>query len=127
LAEELDVYWVVERHLQDGDIIIFNRQPSLHRISMMAHRVKVLPYNTFRLNPAVCQPYNADFDGDEMNLHVLQTEEARAEAKILMSVQNNMISPKFGGPVMGGIHDHISGLFILTRGGNFKKRRWRRY
>jgi len=121
LAEELDVYWVVERHLQDGDIIIFNRQPSLHRISMMAHRVKVLPYNTFRLNPAVCQPYNADFDGDEMNLHVLQTEEARAEAKILMSVQNNMISPKFGGPVMGGIHDHISGLFILTRGGNFKK------
>jgi DNA-directed RNA polymerase beta' subunit len=55
----------VNRHLMDGDIVLFNRQPSLHRMSMMGHRVVVLPYNTFRLNTFVCTPYNADFDGDK--------------------------------------------------------------
>ena len=116
LAEELDIGWKVERHLVDGDIVLFNRQPSLHRLSIMAHYVRVMPGKTFRLNPAVCPPYNADYDGDEMNLHVLQTEEARAEAKILMEVQRNIISPRFGRPIVGGIHDYITGLFLLTRG-----------
>jgi len=111
--EHLRVY--VERQLKDGDIVLFNRQPSLHKMSIMAHSVKVLPNKTFRLNPAVCPPYNADFDGDEMNMHALQSEESRAEAKILMQVQENIISPRFGGPIIGGIHDHISGLFLLTR------------
>jgi DNA-directed RNA polymerase II subunit RPB1 len=55
----------VNRHLMDGDIILFNRQPTLHRMSMMGHRVRVLPYNTFRLNVLVTRPYNADFDGDK--------------------------------------------------------------
>src|SRR3989338_5048366 len=81
--EEIQPGYTVERHLMDGDIAVFNRQPSLHRMSMMCHRVKVLPGKTLRLNPAVCHPYNADFDGDEMNLHIPQTEEARAEAEIL--------------------------------------------
>ncbi len=116
LAEELDIGWKVERHIQDGDVVLFNRQPSLHRLSIMAHYVMVMPGRTFRLNPAVCPPYNADYDGDEMNLHVLQTEEARAEAKILMAVQRNIISPRFGRPIIGSIHDYITGLFLLTRG-----------
>ncbi len=116
LAEELDIGWKVERHILDGDIVLFNRQPSLHRLSIMAHYVRVMSGRTFRLNPAVCPPYNADYDGDEMNLHVLQTEEARAEAKILMAVQRNIISPRFGRPIVGGIHDYITGLFLLTRG-----------
>jgi len=114
VAEKIEVGWQVERQLQDGDIVLFNRQPSLHRMSMMAHEVKVLPYRTFRFNLAVCAPYNADFDGDEMNLHVLQSQEARAEAEIIMKVQENFISPRFGGPIMGAIHDHITALFILT-------------
>ncbi len=63
-----------------------------------------------------CPPYNADFDGDEMNLHVPQSLEAQAEAKILMTVQEHILSPRFGGPIIGGIHDHISGLYLLTRG-----------
>ncbi len=116
LAEKLEPGWIVERQLMDGDIVLFNRQPSLHRMSIMAHYVRVLPYKTFRLNPAVCPPYNADFDGDEMNLHVPQTLEAQAEAKILMAVQEHILSPRFGGPIIGGIHDHISGLYLLTRG-----------
>ncbi len=116
LAEKIEPGWIVERQLKDGDIVLFNRQPSLHRMSIMAHYVRVLPYKTFRLNPAVCPPYNADFDGDEMNLHVPQSLEAQAEAKILMAVQEHILSPRFGGPIIGGIHDHISGLYLLTRG-----------
>ncbi|WP_174590188.1 DNA-directed RNA polymerase subunit A' [Methanocella conradii] len=116
LAEALDVGWKVDRQLKDGDIVLFNRQPSLHRMSIMGHFVKVMPHKTFRLNPAVCAPYNADFDGDEMNLHVPQNMEAMAEARILMLVQQNILSPRFGGPIIGGLHDHISGIYLLTKG-----------
>jgi DNA-directed RNA polymerase subunit A' len=114
IADSLSSNYLVERHLSDGDIVIFNRQPSLHRMSIMAHYVRVLPYRTFRLHPAVCPPYNADFDGDEMNLHVPQSEEARAEAALLMRVQDQLISPRYGGPIIGGIRDFITGAFILT-------------
>jgi len=107
----------VERHLIDGDVVIFNRQPSLHRMSMMVHEVRVMEGHTFRFNLAVCTPYNADFDGDEMNLHVIQSEEARAEAKILMRVQEHILTPRYGGAVIGGIHDHISGAYLLSRPG----------
>ena len=114
VADLIEPGYTVERQLRDGDVVLFNRQPSLHRMSIMAHRVKVMEGRTFRLNPAVCPPYNADFDGDEMNMHVPQTEEARAEATILLSVQENILSPRFGGPIIGGIHDHVSGIFMLT-------------
>ncbi len=115
ILEELEPGYIVERHLLDGDIVLFNRQPSLHKMSMMAHYAKILPYKTLRLNPAVCHPYNADFDGDEMNLHVPQTEEARAEAEILMNVNTQIISPRYGLSVMGCIQDSISGNYLLTK------------
>ena len=115
LAKNLDVGWTVERHLMDGDLVLFNRQPSLHRMSIMAHKARVMPGKTFRLNLAVCPPFNADFDGDEMNLHVLQSEEARAEARILLYVQEHILSPRFGGPIIGGIQEHITGAYLLTR------------
>ena len=118
IIEKLEPGFIVERHLMNGDVVLFNRQPSLHRMSMMAHEVKVLPHKTFRLNLCVCPPYNADFDGDEMNMHVFQTEESRAEAKSLMRVQEHILSPRFGGPIIGGIHDHISGAYLLTREGS---------
>ena len=121
LLEELKNGFAVERHLMDGDIAIFNRQPSLHRMSMMCHKIRVLPYKTFRLNPATCHPYNADFDGDEMNLHVPQTEEAKAEAETLMEVQTQLISPRYGLSVMGCIQDAISGNYLLTRDMDFDK------
>jgi DNA-directed RNA polymerase subunit A' len=114
LAEKVEPSWEVSRHLVDGDIIIFNRQPSLHRMSIMAHEVVVMPYKTFRLNTVVCPPYNADFDGDEMNMHALQNEEARAEARVLMRVQEQMLSPRFGENIIGAIQDHISGTYLLT-------------
>ena len=114
ILKELEVGSRLERKLRDGDIVLFNRQPSLHRLSMMAHRAKVLPGKTFRLNPIVCKPYNADFDGDEMNMHVPQTPEGIVEAMELMSVENQIISPRHGGPVIIIDEDGVSGAFIMT-------------
>lgn len=114
VIENLEPGYIVERHIIDGDIVLFNRQPSLHRMSMMAHEVRVLPYKTFRLNLCVCPPYNADFDGDEMNMHVFQTPEARAEANRIMKVQEHILSPRYGGPIIGALHDHITGAYLLT-------------
>ncbi len=119
IAESLQPGFIVERHIRDGDIVLFNRQPSLHRMSIMAHSVKVLPYKTFRLNPCVCPPYNADFDGDEMNLHVPQGEEARTEARLLMQVQDQILSPRYGGPIIGAIRDLLSSAFLLTAKGTY--------
>lgn len=116
LANVLEPGYIVERHVVDNDIVLFNRQPSLHRMSIMAHSARVLPYKTFRLNLCDCFPYNADFDGDEMNLHVPQSEEAQTEAKILLMVQNNIISPRHGAPVIGAIRDFLTSTYLLTKG-----------
>ena len=107
--------WKVERHIVDGDYIIFNRQPSLHKESMMGHKVKVMPYSTFRLNLSVTSPYNADFDGDEMNLHVPQSEETRAEINQLCMVPLNIVSPQRNSPLMGIVQDTLCGIYKMTR------------
>ena len=121
LLEELEEGYQVERHIIDGDIALFNRQPSLHRMSIMCHKIKVLPGRSFRLNPSVCNPYNADFDGDEMNLHIPQTEEARAEADILMQVQTQIITPKNGLNAIGCVEDAITGNYLLTKEENIDR------
>lgn len=113
-ADHLQIGDIVERHLEDGDIVLFNRQPSLHKLSILSHYVKVRPHRTFRLNECVCNPYNADFDGDEMNLHVPQTEEARIEAIELMGVKHNLATPKNGEPIISAIQDFITGAYLLS-------------
>lgn len=114
IAKEITPGYIVERHIKDGDISLFNRQPSLHRMSIMGHRIRVMPFRTLRLNLCVTTPYNADFDGDEMNLHIPQTEESQVEAEILMAVPKNIRSPRFSGPIVGAVRDHITGLYTLT-------------
>ncbi len=106
---------VVNRHLADGDIILFNRQPTLHRMSMMGHRVKVLQYNTFRLNVSVTAPYNADFDGDEMNAHIPQSYEAATELAEIAAVPFQIVSPRNGKPVIGIVQDTLVGSYRITR------------
>ncbi|KAH9977877.1 beta and beta-prime subunits of DNA dependent RNA-polymerase [Lactifluus volemus] len=123
IADGLRYGDTVERHIVDGDIVLFNRQPSLHKLSIMCHRVKVRPWRSFRLNECVCNPYNADFDGDEMNLHVPQTEEARTEALELMSVKHNMVTPRNGEPVIAAIQDFITASYLLSRRDQFFDRR----
>ncbi len=114
ILEELTPGYVVERQLINGDVVLFNRHPSLHKASLMAHFVKVLPYKTFRIHPATAPPYNADFDGDEMNIHVPQTEEARAEAKILMDVNQNLMSCRDNSNLLGCISDAVTGNYLLN-------------
>ncbi len=114
LAEELEPGYIVERHIVDGDVVLFNRHPSLHRASLMAHFVKVIPGRTFRIHPATCGPYAADFDGDEMNIHAPQTEEARAEAEVLLNVDVNLFSPKNNMNFIGCVKDAVSGNFVLS-------------
>ncbi len=113
IISELVPGYKVERHLQNKDVVLFNRHPSLHRGSLMAHYVKVLPGRTFRLHPAAASPYNADFDGDEMNIHSPQTEEARAEAKVLLDVKENLISPKNSTNLIGCVGDAITGTYLF--------------
>lgn len=113
VAGNLEVGDLVERHLWDDDMVLFNRQPSLHRMSIMAHRARVMPWRTLRFNECVCSPYNADFDGDEMNCHLPQTQEARAEALHLMGVVNNLTTPKNGEPLIAPTQDFLSGSWMI--------------
>jgi len=106
---------IVNRHLMDNDPILFNRQPTLHRMSMMAHRVKVLTGKTFRLNVSVTAPYNADFDGDEMNAHAPQSIEAATELEEIAAVPHQILRPRDGLPVIGIVQDTLVGSYRLTR------------
>ena len=121
-AEKLKPGDIVERHMRDGDVVMFNRQPSLHTLSIMAHRVRVMPWRTFRFNECACSPYNADFDGDEMNLHLPQTEEARAEAIELMNITKNLVTPRNGETLVAATQDFLTAAFLLTRKDNFMTR-----
>lgn len=114
-ARELSIGDIVDRHMLNGDFVLFNRQPSLHRLSIMCHSVRVHPDLTFKFNECVCSPYNADFDGDEMNVHFMQGEEAKAEAACLMQSQFNMTSPRNGEPVIAPIQDFITSVYLMTR------------
>ena len=106
---------VVNRHIMDGDVVLFNRQPTLHRMSMMGHRVKVLPYNTFRLNVSVTAPYNADFDGDEMNAHIPQSYESATELLEIAAVPHQIVTPRHAKPVIGIVQDTLVGSYRITR------------
>ncbi|XP_076459285.1 DNA-directed RNA polymerase III subunit RPC1-like [Babylonia areolata] len=114
-ANQLKVGDTVVRHMINGDVILFNRQPSLHKLSIQAFHVKVMPHKTFRFNECCCNPFNADFDGDEMNLHLPQTEEAKAEALVLMGSKSNIITPRSGEPLIAAIQDFITGGFLITQ------------
>ena len=105
---------IVDRHLKDGDLVVFNRQPSLHKMSMMGHKIKVMPHSTFRMNVCATTPYNADYDGDEMNIHAPQSLSVKAEIQELMMVSHNMVSPQSNKPVIGIIQDTLLGCHKIT-------------
>ena len=118
-TEEIVLYEgdVVNRHLLDNDILLFNRQPTLHKMSMMGHRVKVLPYKTFRMNVLTTRPYNADFDGDEMNAHLPQSYEAMVELEEIAAVPHHIITPRHAKPMIGVYQDTLVGSYRLTQPG----------
>jgi DNA-directed RNA polymerase II subunit RPB1 len=106
---------IVNRTLMDGDYVLFNRQPSLHKMSMMAHRVKVMIGDTFRLNVSVTPPYNADFDGDEMNMHVPQSISSMCELRNIVSVKYQIISPRENKPLITIVQDTLLGINKFTK------------
>ncbi|MDO8509115.1 MAG: hypothetical protein Q7S27_05530 [Nanoarchaeota archaeon] len=115
ICAEIQPGYKIERHLRDGDVVLFNRHPTLHKQGLMSHKVKVLPDRTFKLHPASAAPYNADFDGDEMNIHSPQSEEAQSEARVLLDIDNNIISSKNNTNLVGTITDAITGAYLLSK------------
>jgi DNA-directed RNA polymerase beta' subunit len=108
---------IVERHCVDNDYVLFNRQPTLHKPSMMGHKIQVIDnddLNTFRMNVSVCKPYNADFDGDEMNIHLAQSIQAINELKLIANVQYQIVSVKDSSPIIGCQQDTLAGAYLLT-------------
>jgi DNA-directed RNA polymerase beta' subunit len=114
LATQLRVGWTVERHLVNDDAVLFNRQPSLWKASMMCFRIYRVGGLTARLPLPVTRAFNADFDGDEMNVHALQSHEAIAEARELMKVEKQIITPQSGTVIIGLVQDSLVGAWRLT-------------
>jgi len=107
---------IVHRHMMNGDVVLFNRQPSLHRMSMMGHVARIMMQgDTFRMNVADTKPYNADFDGDEMNLHMPQDPEAESELRNLAAIPYQIISPANNAPIIGIFQDSMLGSYQFTR------------
>lgn len=107
---------VVHRHMIDGDAVLFNRQPTLHRMSMMCHIAKIMKQgNTFRMNVADTKPYNADYDGDEMNMHMPQDDESSMELRVLAAVPRQIISPQNNASIVGIFQDSLLGSYRITR------------
>ena len=106
---------IVERFLQDGDVVLLNRQPTLHRGSMLAKQIIIRPFNTIRMNLATTKTFNADFDGDEMNIHVPASEETNAELRYIASTKYNIISPQSSKPNLAIVQDGLLGAFLLTK------------
>ncbi|KAF9193699.1 hypothetical protein BGZ51_002363 [Haplosporangium sp. Z 767] len=113
----------VYRHLRNGDLLLLNRQPTLHKPSIMAHKARILPgERTIRMHYANCNTYNADFDGDEMNVHFPQNEIARAEAKLIANTDSQYLVPTSGAPLRGLIQDHVvAGVWMTIRGTFFSR------
>lgn len=114
--------WTVMRHLMDGDVALFNRQPSLQKTNIMGFKIVGVPGDTFRMNLSATTPFNADFDGDEMNIHIVQSETAEAECRTLMHARWNMTMAQSNGPTMGIVQESLVGAHLLTRDGTFLTR-----
>ena len=108
------------RILETGDLVLLNRQPSLHRASIMAHKVVIKKKTRcVSLNYINCNPYNADFDGDEMNIHIIQNNMAKAEALSLSMTNNHTKIPTHNTPIRSLIQDHIISAVFLTKKDTF--------
>lgn len=136
--------WDVLEELMDNHPVFLNRAPTLHRLGIQAFKPKLVEGRAIRLHPLVCTAFNADFDGDQMAVHLPLSEKARAEAEILMLASNNILGPKDGKPIVTPGQDLVLGNFYLNMeekaeefyakadrlealGEKVEAERWRRY
>ena len=106
--------WDVVEKVIDGYPVLMNRAPTLHRLGIQAFLPKLVEGRAMRLHPLVCTAFNADFDGDQMAIHVPLSEEARAEALVMMLGSHNILGPKDGKPIVTPGQDMVMGNFYLT-------------
>ena len=124
IADQLQYGSIVKRHAIRNDIGLFNRAPSLHRQSIMALRVVPLPHKNLSFNATICDPFNADYDGDAMKLHFVQNEQARKEAIQRMLVTKNIIHARYGKLAIANDQDQVSGIYLLTHTDKRRKGEW---
>ena len=141
--QDPQVWDVVEQVISNHPVFL-NRAPTLHRLGIQAFKPKLVEGRAIRLHPLVCTAFNADFDGDQMAVHLPLSEQARAEAEILMLGSNNILGPKDGKPIVTPSQDMVMGNFYLNMeetkeefyakaekfksvGDNEAYARWRRY
>ena len=106
--------WDIVEDVIDGYPVLMNRAPTLHRLGIQAFKPKLVEGRAIRLHPLVCTAFNADFDGDQMAVHVPLGEDARAEALVMMLGSNNILGPKDGKPIVTPSQDMVMGNFYLT-------------
>ncbi|MCI7730657.1 DNA-directed RNA polymerase subunit beta' [Enorma burkinafasonensis] len=107
--------WDILEEVIDGRLVLLNRAPTLHRLSIQAFEPVLVEGKAIHLHPLVCEPFNADFDGDQMSVHVPLSQQAQAEARVLMLSSNNLRSPASGKPVNTPRQDMIIGVYYLTQ------------
>jgi DNA-directed RNA polymerase subunit beta' len=107
------VYKVLEYVVHDHPVLL-NRAPTLHRLGIQAFQPILVDGKAIKLHPLVCPAFNADFDGDQMAVHVPLSLEAQTEARLLMLAPNNFLSPATGDPILTPSQDMILGCFYLT-------------
>lgn len=110
----LNIGDIVERKLKEGDVVMLNRQPTLHKGSMLAFTIKIRPGKTIRTNLAVTKTFNADYDGDEMNLHVPSNPDTEAELRNLSHVKHNIMSTQSSRPNITIVQDTLLGVYLMT-------------
>jgi DNA-directed RNA polymerase subunit beta' len=109
------VIWDILENVMKGHPVLLNRAPTLHRLSVLAFQPKLIEGKAIQLHPLACTPFNADFDGDQMAVHLPLSNEAVLEAQILMLQSHNILNPANGAPVTVPSQDMVLGLYYITK------------
>ncbi len=123
IEKQVPEVWDVLEEVIKGHPVLLNRAPTLHRLSIQAFEPVLIEGEAIRIHPLVCTAYNADFDGDQMAVHVPLSVEAILEARLLMLAPNNIFSPSNGKPIMTPTQDIALGCYYLTHGGSKNRKR----
>nr|YP_009423346.1 RNA polymerase beta' subunit [Burmeistera cylindrocarpa]AQS81687.1 RNA polymerase beta' subunit [Burmeistera cylindrocarpa] len=116
IREKEPIVWEILREVMQGHPVLLNRAPTLHRLGIQAFQPILVEGRAIRLHPLVRKGFNADFDGDQMAVHVPLSLEAQAEARLLMFSHMNLLSPAIGDPISVPTQDMLIGLYVLTSG-----------
>ena len=108
------IVWDILEEVIDGHPVLLNRAPTLHRLGIQAFEPKLVEGRAIQLHPLVCTAFNADFDGDQMAVHVPLSIEAQTEARMLMLATNNILAPATGKPIITPTQDMVLGMYYLT-------------